>query len=74
MNSAKPCTKCDGYYPGDCTCENKFPKDCTCDGCNTMRALSKSKSRKDKRILEGFYHAQRIYDFRKREKIEEKEK
>ena len=34
---AKPCPKCGGYYPGDCTCGYN----CNCDGCNTLREMEK---------------------------------
>lgn len=37
LTPAKPCAKCGGYYPGDCTCENKYPSDCNCSGCRTLR-------------------------------------
>lgn len=33
---AKPCLKCGGYYPGDCSCGPR----CQCDGCKTLRAMN----------------------------------
>ncbi len=36
--SAKSCSKCGGYYPGDCSCGI----DCDCDGCNTIREMEKN--------------------------------
>ena len=38
MTRAKPCPKCNSYYPGDCAqfgCKDVV--NCPCDGCDVVR-------------------------------------
>lgn len=38
MTVAKPCKKCNSYYPGDCATNGcKDLDNCSCDGCEVAR-------------------------------------
>ena len=36
---AKPCPKCNGYYPGDCFDHGCKDPLCECDGCTILRSI-----------------------------------
>ena len=37
-DKAKPCPKCNSYYPGDCATNGcKDVLECPCDGCDVVR-------------------------------------